>query len=122
MLRVLIAEDSELMRRGIKHLLKNYKDILVIGEAVDFSETVQKTSELRPDVVIIDVGLADDAENHDLASVVNGTNVVAISFGDDSTIEDRAKKLGATIFIDKMDLGEKLIPALMRFLPSKSDL
>jgi DNA-binding NarL/FixJ family response regulator len=119
-LRVLIADDAELIRRGIKYLLKNHKDILVVGEAVDFSETLQKTAELQPDVLIIDFRLIDGTQNRSLTSIANELSVLAISFDDDPTTEQRARKLGATTSIDKMDLGAELIPALMKFLPPKS--
>jgi DNA-binding NarL/FixJ family response regulator len=51
--RVLAADDANIIRRGIKQLLRDRDDIAVIGEASNLSETIQKTAELLPDVVII---------------------------------------------------------------------
>jgi len=90
-IRVLVADDAELIRRGIKLLLKDRDDISVIGEASNFPETIQKAAELLPDVLIIDLRMTANA-NGELASLTNGPMVVA-----------QAKRLGATKFIDKMD-------------------
>ena len=90
-IRVLVADDAELIRRGIKLLLKDRDDISVIGEASNFPETIQKAAELLPDVLIIDLRMTANA-NGELNSLTNGPMVVA-----------QAKRLGATKFIDKMD-------------------
>jgi DNA-binding NarL/FixJ family response regulator len=60
--RVLVADNAEIMRRGIKQLLRDRDDISVIGEASNLSETIQKTAELLPDVVIIDLHMTDGAD------------------------------------------------------------
>ena len=79
--RVLVADDAEIVRRGIKHLLKDRDNISVIGEASNLSETIHKTAELLPDVVIIDLRMTTSA-NGDLNPLTIGRPTVAISFGD----------------------------------------
>ena len=49
-IKVLVANNSELMRRGIKSFLKDREDIYVIGEASNLREAIRKTAELLPDV------------------------------------------------------------------------
>ncbi len=56
-LRVLIADDSALMRREIKRLLEGAGDIEVVGSARDGREAVDKTRELEPDVVALDINM-----------------------------------------------------------------
>lgn len=53
-IRVLLADDHPLARKGIAALLKTRKNIVVVGEAADGEEAVEKTQELMPDVVILD--------------------------------------------------------------------
>jgi len=113
---VLVADDAELIRRGIKLLLKDRDDISVIGEASNFPETIQKAAELLPDVLIIDLRMTANA-NGELASLTNGPMVVAISFDIGETGQAQAKRLGATKFIDKMDLAEELVPTLLQLPP-----
>jgi DNA-binding NarL/FixJ family response regulator len=118
-IRVLVADDAEIMRRGIKQLLKGRDDIAVIGEASDLPETIQKTAELAPDVVIIDLRMATSA-NGDLNRLTIGRPTVAISFAIDETAREQAERLGAAKFIDKMDLANELVPTLLQFSPSSN--
>ncbi|MGE7919902.1 response regulator [Viridibacillus sp. NPDC093762] len=55
MIRVLIADDHHVVRRGLLFFLKTQKDIEVIGEAQNGKEAVALTSELRPDIVLMDL-------------------------------------------------------------------
>ena len=56
--RVLIADDHEVVRQGILSLVKMLNQFEVCGEAMDGRDAVQKAKELRPDIVIIDIGMA----------------------------------------------------------------
>jgi DNA-binding NarL/FixJ family response regulator len=115
--RVLVADDSSLMRSGIKQLLKDRGDISVIGEASDLPETIQTRAELLPDVVIIDLRMTASA-NGKLNPLTIGRPTVAISFAVDETAREQAERLGAVKFIDKMELAKELVPTLLQFAPS----
>jgi DNA-binding NarL/FixJ family response regulator len=115
--RVLVADDAEIMRRGIKQLLKGRDDIAVIGEASDLPETIRKAAELVPDVVIIDLHMTAGADG-DLNRLTIGRPMVAISFAVDETAKEQVERLGATKFIDKMDLANEPVPTLLQFAPS----
>ena len=114
--RVLVADDAEIMRRGIKQLLRDRDDIAVIGEASDLPETIQKTAALLPDVVIIDLRMTASA-NGELNPLTVGRPTVAISFAVDETAKEQAERLGAVKFIDKMELANELVPTLLQFAP-----
>ncbi len=58
-LRILIADDHDLMRRGVKALLQSHPGWEVCGEAHTGREAVTKAEELRPDVIILDVSMPD---------------------------------------------------------------
>jgi DNA-binding NarL/FixJ family response regulator len=58
-LRILIADDHDLMRRGVRTLLESRAGWEVCGEAVTGREAVTKAEELRPDVVVLDIGMPD---------------------------------------------------------------
>lgn len=56
-MRILIADDHGIVRTGLKLLLERIEDMKVIGEAADGREAVRQAKELRPDIVIIDIGM-----------------------------------------------------------------
>ena len=56
-LRILVADDHEIVRRGLVSLLKPHLGWEICGEARDGREAVEKAKALRPDVVILDVGM-----------------------------------------------------------------
>jgi DNA-binding NarL/FixJ family response regulator len=58
-LRILIADDHDLMRRGIKALLQSHAGWEVCGEAHTGREAVSKAEELKPDIVILDISMPD---------------------------------------------------------------
>ena len=56
-LRVLLADDHVVVREGLKRLIDEQPDILVVGEAGDGAATIQKVQELKPDVVVMDISM-----------------------------------------------------------------
>jgi len=54
-IKVLLAEDHTIVRKGLRSLLDGEADIEVIGEAEDGREAIQKTQQLRPDIVLMDI-------------------------------------------------------------------
>jgi DNA-binding NarL/FixJ family response regulator len=58
-LRILIADDHDLMRRGIKSLLQTHEGWEVSAEAQTGREAVAKAEELKPDIVVLDIGMPD---------------------------------------------------------------
>ena len=58
-IKILLVEDQKLMRIGIKSLFSDYPEMEVIGEAVNGKEAVEKAKLIKPDVVLLDIGLPD---------------------------------------------------------------
>ena len=114
--RVLVADDADIMRRGIKQLLRDRDDIAVIGEASNLPETIRKTAELLPDVVIIDLHMTSSPNGDvNVNPLTIGRPTVAISFAVDEIAREQAERLGAVAFIDKTELAKELVPALLQF-------
>ncbi len=57
--KVLIADDHTLVRAGMRTLLEGIKDVEVIGEASDGRDALTKTSELKPDIVLLDIAMPE---------------------------------------------------------------
>ena len=57
MTRILVADDSDVVRRGIAHLLRQHEGWEVCGEAVDGQDTIDKTRKLAPDAIVLDFAM-----------------------------------------------------------------
>jgi DNA-binding NarL/FixJ family response regulator len=122
--RVFLADDADVMRKAIRSLLSNREDIAIIGEASNFPETIQKTAELHPDLIILDVNMVD--RNHialtEAKHLLNGAKVLAISFGTDDRTKELLDSVGAVKFLDKMELASALVPAILELAPAGQTL
>lgn len=58
-LRILLAEDHNLVRAGLRSLLESFDDMKVVGEASNGNEALQQIEELQPDIVLMDVAMPD---------------------------------------------------------------
>ena len=58
-IRILLAEDQKLMRVGLKSLFEEHKELEIISEAQSGKEAVEKYKTVRPDIVLMDIGLPD---------------------------------------------------------------
>src|SRR5882724_11699683 len=117
--KVLLAEDAEVMRRAIRSLLSEREDIKVVGEAAKFPEVLQKTTDLKPDVIVIDLHMPGDNFS---APFLNGHKLLAISFANDDEAKALAESIGAAKLLDKMELANELIPAILELAPERATL
>ena len=58
-IRIVLADDHELVRSGLVKLLEAYKDLVIVGEAGDGLEAIEKTKKLNPDVLVIDLSMPE---------------------------------------------------------------
>ncbi len=117
---VFVADDAAVMRKTIRSLLSDREDISVVGEASNFHETIQETAELHPDLIILDVNMVDSNRIAltEAKHLLNGAKVLAISFGTDDRTKELLDSVGAAKFLDKMELANELIPAILELAPA----
>jgi DNA-binding NarL/FixJ family response regulator len=119
---VLLADDSEITRGAIRRfLLDCHKDIKLVGEAVNFAQTIQMSNDLRPHVIVVDLRMPDDFENEPenvKARLNPSSQLVAISAWDDEETKALAASFGAAELLDKMKLADLLVPAILKLAPS----
>ena len=113
-IKVLLADDSDAIHRAIERHLKFEPEIELVGQAKGFQEAVRLVRELSPDVVILDLRMtaALDADDDGILQICNCWTI-AISVSVDGETDALFEKLNADAFIDKMYLGEKLIPTIL---------
>ncbi len=114
-IRVLLADDEELIRHGVRLILRHAEGIEVVGEAANGEEAVRVAGETRPDVALIDIrmpvldGLATIERL--LALCPRPQVVMLTTFGDEKNVT-RALRSGATGFLLKDDGPHELISAV----------
>jgi len=117
--KVLIADDSDIMRTAIRKMLQEESNINVVGEASTFAETMQMLNDFKPDVLLLDLHLAEKRNfTPSLVKAQLGTVcTVAVSFSNDSEAKELAESYGATTLLDKMSLYTEMRPAIQRCHP-----
>ena len=111
--RVFLAEDAEIMRRAIRNILSEREDIKIVGEAATLSEVIQKMAELQPDEIVFDLHMADGEKD----PLPAGPKILAISFANDDEAKLLAERIGASVLLDKLELANELIPAILELAP-----
>jgi hypothetical protein len=87
------------------------------GEASSFAKTTQMIADCKPDVLLLDLHLAEKrafAPNFVKSQLVGVRNIMAVSFSNDDVAKDLAKSYGASALLDKMSLYHELVPAIMQ--------
>jgi len=114
-LRILIADDHEVARRGIRSLLEGHEGWEVCGEARDGREAVDFATELQPDILLLDIGMPNlnglDAARQILA-VAPDARILILTIHDAEQVVREVLAAGARGFVLKSDAGRDLISAV----------
>jgi DNA-binding NarL/FixJ family response regulator len=114
-LRILIADDHEVVRRGIRALLETRADWEVVGEAVSGREAVEEGKRLDPDLVIMDISMPEMnglEATRQLRKAVPDTKVLILSVHDSEQLVREILEAGARGYVLKSDAGRDLVTAV----------
>jgi DNA-binding NarL/FixJ family response regulator len=109
MTRILVADDCDVVRRGIKHLLSQHAGWEVCGEAVDGQEAVEKVRQLSPDLVLLDYSmpvLNGIEAARQIQQMRPSTRFVLCSMYMDSQLASIAREVGITSVLSKSNVGQ----------------
>ena len=115
LVRVLIVDDDDLMRAGLKAVLSSRETIDVVSEASEGRAAVQRARELRPDVVLMDVRMPDldgIAATREVVAAAPEVKVVILTTFEEDDYIFGALSAGATGFLLKRTSPEELIAAI----------
>jgi DNA-binding NarL/FixJ family response regulator len=128
--RILIADDHEWVRRGLRNLLASRSDLEICGEAVDGHDVIKKARKSKPDLILLDIGMPYisglDAGREILASDP-AARILIITVHSDRQVAEEAWHLGASGFLCKSDARRELLSAIAavqrgeRFFPELED-
>ena len=114
-LRILVADDHEIVRRGLCAILGFHAEWEVCGEAADGREAVEKTKQLRPDIVILDIGMPSlnglDATRQILRNDPQ-QRVLILTVTDAEQVIEEVLRAGARGFVLKADAAKDLTMAV----------
>ena len=117
---VLLADDSEIMRKVIADLLRGDPEIQVVAECLSFAQTMERASKLHPQVIVLDVHMRDErtVTPSQLKFGLIGSRLLAISIWKDDETKALAERIGAATLLDKANLVTALIPAIKHYASS----
>ena len=121
--RILLADDHKLMRRGLKALIEQQPDLTVVGEADDGRQAVVLAATLKPDVLVMDIGMPNlngIEAAHQITQANPGTAIVILSMHSDEGYVLRALKAGAKGYLLKDSAESDLIRAVHAAAGGKS--
>ncbi len=123
MIKILIVDDHEIVRLGLRELLSTRSHFHLVGEAANAEEAIQKAAMLKPNVVVMDVRLPDKSGIEackDIIQLAPDIKVIMLtSFPDDDAVID-AINAGAAGFVLKVIKGNSLIEAIDSIAEGKS--
>jgi DNA-binding NarL/FixJ family response regulator len=114
-LNILVADDHEIVRQGVRNILQPQSQWTVIAEASNGNEAVEKSTQLKPQIALIDVGMPEmnglEATRR-IREALPQTEVVILSVHESEQTVREAISCGARGYVVKSDAGRDLIAAV----------
>jgi DNA-binding NarL/FixJ family response regulator len=117
LIRLVIADDHELIREGIKKIVRHSTDLKIVGEAADLKQALALIAQVRPDVVVLDINLPDYDGLDGLAELLRhfpALRVVMLSMHPEERYALPAMRAGAFGYVSKAAAAVELVDAVRR--------
>jgi DNA-binding NarL/FixJ family response regulator len=117
--RILLVDDTRAWRDAVRSILQKHLDLVIIGECSDGIEGVQKSEELQPDLVLLDIGLPGlnglEAARQ-IRKVAPASRILFLSSYHWPEIVQEAMSIGALGLVVKLNASRELLPAIRTVL------
>ena len=113
--RLLLVDDHAVVRSGLRMLLGNEDDVEIIGEAGTAAEALASAANLKPDVVLMDIGLPDKSgieATRDIKAQHPEVAIVALTIHEDEEYFFKMLEAGASGYVPKRAAPEELLTAI----------
>lgn len=115
MIRILVVDDHELVRIGLRHMLADYAAIQVAAEAGDGESALRLNREVRPDVILLDVclpGLSGFEVTSRLKQMTPKVGIIILSVHEQAPYPERLLEAGASAYLSKGCPATELVQAI----------
>ena len=113
--RIIVVDDHDVVRQGVRRILLNHAEWQVVGEAENGFEAVEKTKALSPDLVILDISMPGKGGLEVIGELVHmGTQskILVLTMHDSKELSDLVRKSGAAGYVSKGHAARDLPRAL----------
>ena len=122
-IRILLADDHNVLRRGLRLLLESHPEFTIVAEAANGRQAIEQAAATRPDVVVLDIAMphlsgTEAAER--ITELLPSTAIVILSMHSDEAYVLRALKAGAKGYLLKDSAEDDLIQAIKAVSSGKS--
>jgi DNA-binding NarL/FixJ family response regulator len=121
--RILVVDDFDMFRQFVVELLGKRPELQVVGEASDGLEAIQKAVELRPDLILLDIGLPSlngIEVARQMRSLVPESKIIFLTQESSSDVVQEALRLGARGYVTKIKAQADLFAAVEAVLSGKT--
>jgi PAS domain S-box-containing protein len=123
-LQILIVDDHEAVRRGVRFIVSSRPEYSVCAEAADGVEAIDKAKGLRPDVILMDISMPrmDGVEaTRIIRQEVPESNIILVSQNDPTLLRAHAAEVGAHGFVSKSNLGKDLLATIGNVVKARNE-
>ena len=121
--RILIVDDHAVLRKAVRRLLESRSEFEVCGEAEDGLHAIKLASEVKPDVVILDIVMPNMngfEAAREIKAVSPHSQIVILSSHKDKQLLEEARRVGAVCYVPKSEAERELINAVKAAAESHS--
>lgn len=114
-IRLLVVDDHAVVRSGLKMMLENERDVEIIGEASSASEAIESALRLKPNVILMDIGLPDLSgieATQAIKQQASDVAIVALTIHEDEEYFFKMLEVGASGYVPKRAAPEELLTAI----------
>ena len=110
-IRIMVFDDHPILRDGVINILKTQKDIEVVGEGSCYTEAIDQSKELHPDIIVLDISMPGGGIEaaRDIHEFLPATRIIMLTASEDDKDVMSALQVGASAYILKGIGGVELI-------------